>query len=100
MNTASVYVTGHAQQRIKERCGVKSVRKIQHLCDNAYERGVRSENTKGKLKTWLDGKSREGSQISCYQEYAFVFSDKAELITILEIPGCIKKDMRKMILAA
>lgn len=101
MNAISnVYVSGHAAERIKERYGVKSKKKIQHLCDKAYERGVKSENSKGTLRDWIDRKSRPGSVIICYQELAFVFSTKAECITVLQIPPAVKKNMKKNTLPA
>ena len=100
MTTANVYVTGHATERIKGRYGLKSGKKIQHLCNIAYERGVKSENAKGALRKWIDRKTRSGTFISCYHEYAFVFSDSAKCITILQIPTGIKKNFSKLVIPA
>lgn len=97
MNANNVYVSCHAAERIKERYGTKSKKKIQRLCNMAYERGATSENTKGKLKDWIVQKTRPGATISCYNEFAFVFSNKAECITILQIPPAIKKNYTQMI---
>lgn len=99
-STTNVYVSGHAAERIKERHGVKSKKKIQNLCDRAFERGVKSENSKGTLKNWIDKKSRPGSTIICYQNLAFVFSTANECITVLQIPAAIAKHMQKNILPA
>ena len=97
MNTI---LTNHAQERLKERHGVKNKKKAQHLCENAYERGVKSEHAKGALKDWITRKSRPGSYISCYQNLAFVFSAANECITVLQIPPVIARNMKNLILPA
>jgi len=59
------------------------------MCDNALARGINSDNAKGKLKKWLDRKSKPGAYMMCYQDLAFVFSDKNECITVLNIPKAV-----------
>ena len=90
-------LTNHAQERLKERHGVKNRKTAQRLCDNAYERGVKTDRAKGPLKKWIDKKSRPGSYISCYQNLAFVFSDAAECITVLEMPMNLQREFCKMV---
>ena len=92
-------MTMHAQERLKERHGVKSKKKAQHLCDNAFERGIRSDRAKGSLKKWLEQKTRPGSYAACYQNLAFIFSEKdSKCITVLNLPPTVTKDFNKLIL--
>lgn len=100
MEQYDVYVSKHAKERIKERYGTKSEKKIQRLCNMAYVRGATADSSKGKLKEWIKIKSRPGTKISCFNEYAFVFSMDAECITVLNIPPVIKKNMHKMVVTA
>ena len=99
---ADIYISDHARQRIKERCGIKSKKKADHLCSIAYTRGIQAAQTKGALKDWIERKTRPGSYIACYNQMALVFSYKstAECITVLQIPECIRKDMKKLVLPA
>ena len=97
MNTT---MTNHAKERLKERHGIKSGKKAERMCNNAYERGIMSDRAKGALKDWIERKTRPGSQIKCYQDLAFVFGNSNECITVLQIPPSIKKKMKNMILPA
>lgn len=90
----------HAKQRVKERCGVnkKSADRVAKL---AIERGVARENTKGQLRKWLDAKqenSSEGSRILVWGDKAYIFSCQNVMITCLQIPAVITKNMKKMIM--
>lgn len=94
-----VTTSRHAQKRIKQRCGVgkKSADRVAKL---AASRGITRENTKGPLRKWLDVKqnnSGSGSQIVVWSDKAFVFSADYNLITCLQIPSAITRNMKKMI---
>ena len=93
-------LTNHAKDRLKERHGVKNKKKAEHLCKNAFERGVKIDQTKGALNDWLSRKTRPGFYISCYQDLAFVFSNANECITVLQIPPAINKNIKNLILPA
>ena len=92
----NVVVSRHARQRIKERCGVskKSADRVSRL---AVERGTEREQTKGMLRKWLDHKYTEGQKMFAYGDKAFFFSCDGVLITVIQIPSTITKNMSRMI---
>lgn len=97
---SNVIVTTHAKTRLKERHGVKSDKKAQRICDNAFTRGITEDRAKGALKKWITRKTKAGTYIACYQTLAFVFSLTGECITVLQIPPEIHRKMKKMALPA
>lgn len=90
----------HAKKRVKERCGV-SKSSADRVARLAKERGVRREHTKGPLRKWLDAKhsnSAADSSIIVWGDKAYIFSSQDVLVTCLQIPSVITKNMKKMVL--
>ena len=90
----------HAQKRVKERCGVnkKSADRVARL---ALERGVPSENTKGPLRKWLDSKKQNSdadTRIMVWGDKAYIYSCHNVLITCLQIPAFLTKNMKRMVM--
>ena len=50
-------VTKHGAKRLKERCGVPK-RAVQRNAQTAYEKGLNYENATGKLKKYIDSKTK------------------------------------------
>lgn len=92
--------SNHAKQRIKERCGV-SKKSADRVAALALERGVEKENTKGSLRKWLDNKyaaDKNDGKIVVYGDKAYIFSNQNVLITCLQIPAALTKNIKKMML--
>ena len=90
----------HAKKRVKERCGVNK-KSADRLAGMVLERGVSIEYTKGPLRKWLDVKqsnSDEDSALYVWGDKVFIFSSENVLITCLQIPSVITRNMKKMII--
>lgn len=94
MNT-EIRTSKHAKTRMKERCGLgkKAAERMSIL---ATERGCERVNTKGALRNWLDGKARESQKLYVYGDKAYIFSRDMILITVLQVPTPLTKNMKKM----
>lgn len=91
----NIQVSRHGKQRIKERCGVgKST--AQRMCTLATSRGVERKNTKGQLRKWLDEKCDGNKPVYTFGDKAYLFSYDNILITVLQIPCDITRNMSKM----
>ena len=94
-----VEITKHAQQRMKERVGIKSFEKMIRLAEKALEKGLSYDNTDCKLAL---NQLKEADK-SCYPnrtlrmlgEQIFVFVEE-KLITVLPIDPIFKKRMEKI----
>lgn len=93
-----LYVSNHARQRIKERCGV-SKKKAERICQMAVERGTERENTKGQLRKWLDHKHSKGQTIMVWGDKAYFISKEGVLITTIQIPSSITKNIKKYLVS-
>lgn len=92
-----VFASNHAKQRVKERCGI-SKKSADRLAGLALARGVEKEFTKGPLRKWLDSYyTSEDGKIVAYGDKAYIFSKEQVLITVLQIPAVITKNMSKMV---
>ena len=94
-----VIVSKHAKKRIKERCGV-SKKSADRIAEMVITRGVSQESTKGPLKRWLDEKALNsdlGSTLLVWGDKAYIISDRNVMVTCLQIPPTITKNMKKMI---
>ena len=47
-----VYITKHAEQRLKERVGLNK-KALQRAADTAFEKGIRHNETIGDLNKWV-----------------------------------------------
>ena len=91
-------VTKHARQRIHEREGVGKG-KAERRARLALERGFTVEQTKGKLRKWLEfqweyNKTADGMRI--YGDKLYVFSGVI-LITVIQLPGDFKHNLKAYI---
>ena len=91
-------VTKHAQKRIKERCGFNK-KAMNRMSRKAYIDGVSYRDTKGQLNKWLNNvyfKNENTNNIKLYGDKAYVFCDD-KLVTVLQVPHRLSKNMRSMI---
>ena len=91
-------VSDHARQRIKERCGI-SKKSADRVCALATRRGVVRENTKGALRKWLDNNVRDNRDLLVYGDKAFVISAENVVVTVLQIPQCLTRNMSNMLVS-
>lgn len=95
-----VYVSVHATDRVKERCGISKKRSLR-MAELAVERGQNYTDTKGSVRKWLDHQIKnDDRQIYVYGDKAFIFSKyNMVLITVLQIPAelvrCNNNNRRK-----
>lgn len=85
-----IKLTKHAEQRAKERCGYNK-KSAYRIAKKVYETGIRAEDTKGSVRTWLIDrqlKHPENEEIRLYGDKAWMFTNSNEptLLTILQIP--------------
>lgn len=88
----------HAKKRMKQRCGLHGKSAVR-IGERVFESGLRREDTKGRLAKWLDlvGKYNQGKLLIVHGETCYIFSSDNVLITLLNIPPELTKDMKKMV---
>ena len=91
-------VTEHAKDRIKERCGFNS-KASKRMANKAFEEGISHSQTKGRLNKWITSlyfKTQKANNIRLYGDKAYIFYGKV-LITVIQIPADLMKDLKKMV---
>lgn len=97
--TENVIVTKHAKERMIQRLGIPK-KSIQRIAEKAYHDGVYRQKTKGRLHKYLTkiaATNSEASNLHLYGDKVFVFNANV-LVTVLQIPSNLTKDIRKMII--
>ncbi|MCC2253577.1 hypothetical protein LKD70_03850 [Ruminococcus sp. CLA-AA-H200] len=91
-------ITRHGKKRLKQRAGLHK-KAAARIVDRAYTEGICRENTKGRLRKWMDGIWRYNKNAIplLYGEKCYIFSKEQRLITIINIPADLTKDKKKMI---
>ena len=90
-------VSKHAKDRMKERCGLNK-QASDRIASIAYEKGVKHDETKGRLNKWVTGlffKNRKANNIRLYGDKAYIFCGEV-LVTVIQIPNNLMKDFKKM----
>ena len=91
-----VYITKHAEQRLKERVGLNK-KALQRAADTAFEKGIRHNETIGDLNKWVTSKffqNTNANNIRLYNDKAFA-GDR--LITVIQIPASLKRNLEEAI---
>ena len=83
-----VNMTKHGAKRMRERNGL-NMKSAVRMTDRVFRDGIRRENTKGRLRKWVDH----------VYDKCYVYSNDGSnlLITVLNIPANLMKDKKKMI---
>lgn len=95
-----MHVTRHAQKRIRERNGANK-KAVYRIAEKALKEGIPHSRTKGRLNKWITGiyfQNKKVNNIRIYGDKAYLFSDEF-LITVLQIPAYITKDLKEMIIS-
>ena len=90
-----MYVTRHAKKRLHERDGTKKSA-VYRKASLVYERGYRVEETKGRLRRWVDSNRGSADNLRVYGDKLYIFNGET-LITVYQIPHEIRKRIRKYI---
>ena len=88
-----VYVTRHAEKRMKKRMGINKV-STRRMAQRVFDYGYTINQTKGHLKKWLiytHSKNTNINNIRVYGDKACLFIDE-NLITVLQIPTKLTKE--------
>ena len=87
-----IYVTNHADKRLKQRAGVTKKNRKEVAID-AYEKGLKHSDCTGRLHkyvTLLYFQHQTANQIRVYHEKVFIFNGKT-LITLLPLPNNLRE---------
>jgi len=95
-----IIVTKHAEQRVRERCGCNK-KSVKRMAQRAYDKGLRTEDTKGAVRAWLDDKQAkhaDNEAIRLYGDKAWMFANPSQpiLLTILQIPTELQRKVNDM----
>ena len=93
-------VTKHAKQRVKERCGFNKSAAAR-MTNKALCEGIPHRKTKGQLNKWITTvymRNKNINNIRLYGDKAYVFCEDDKLVTVLQIPPNLTKNLKSMIL--
>lgn len=91
-------VTKHANDRLKERNGLNK-KSRDRIAEKALTEGITHGQTKGNLQKWVTSiyfRNTAANNIRLYGDKAYIFTDDT-LITVLQIPANLVREMPKMI---
>lgn len=98
MIDVKIKVSKHAEKRMRERCGLNK-KAVERMAEKAYYNGIKHSETRGKLNKWISHKylaKEKANNIRICGDKAFVFCDDV-LVTVLQIPRIIVKDMEHLV---
>lgn len=82
-----VILTAHAQQRLKERCGLQKKSK-ERIAAKVFKKGLSIEETNGSIRKWMTTVFYNNTNINnirLYGDKIYLFADQT-LITVLFVP--------------
>lgn len=94
----NITISDHANQRIKERIGIKSQRAKQEYVARAYYEGLRENECDGLSLKFILSRKKEGYEnrdLVLYRDQLFVFEDE-RLVTVLPVDAAFHKTMNKI----
>jgi len=83
-----IYISNHANDRLKERCGLKKKSKKRSV-KIALEKGIKHSECTGRLKSYIDYlflSHGNGNNIRIYGNHVYIFYDTS-LVTVLTLPN-------------
>lgn len=87
-----MYVTRHAKKRLHEREGTKKSA-VYRKASLVLERGCTVEETKGRLRKWLEQNRTGGENMRIYGDKLYIFVGET-LITVYKIPNELLGQLR------
>jgi hypothetical protein len=83
-----IVITDHANNRLKERCGLQKKAK-KRTVEIAFEKGILHSECVGRLKNYVDHLYQShgnGNNIRIYGNHVYIFYD-VNLVTVLTLPN-------------
>lgn len=93
-----MYVTRHAKKRLHEREGTKKSA-VYRKASLVLERGYKVEETKGRLRRWVDSNRTGEENMRIYGDKLYIFVGES-LITVYQVPNAIARNLRRYIRGA
>ena len=91
-------ISNHAKMRMKQRCGLNE-KACLRMAKKAFEEGIQHSQTKGLLNKWVTSlyfKNENANNIRLYGDKAYRFCGEV-LVTVIQIPSDLTKDMKSMV---
>lgn len=90
-------LTLHARKRMKERLGVKSLKKAEVLSEKAWAKGKPVQEEPFLCRTHLSGENwfEENRKVLIFRNSIFVFDKEGRLITVFNGPVIFRKKSRR-----
>jgi len=92
-----MYITNHARDRLKERCGLPK-KALERNAKNALYKGISHNECVGSLKKYLDYlylSHKNGNNIKIYNNHVYIFFVD-RLVTVLTLPNIYKGALNKL----
>lgn len=93
-------LTRHGSKRVKQRLNI-SKSSQERLINNVLERGYSHNLTKGQLRKWIDkvilSKKVKASKYIIYGDKLYMLNKDNQLITLIQVPQNIMRNINKMI---
>lgn len=91
-------ITNHADDRLKERCGLNKKSK-ERMVQRVLDKGIKHSETKGRLNKWIISLyfyNKMANNIRIWGNQVYIFTGE-KLITVINIPNNLKKELPKMV---
>lgn len=93
-----IRVSRHAEQRMRERCGLNK-KSVERMAQKAFDRGIMHSQTRGKLYNWVTSKyfvNQKANNLRIYGDYLYIF-DENVLVTVFRVPNNLLKNIENMV---
>ncbi len=84
----NLVISEHAYMRLKERNGWNR-KASSRMINKVYQRGLRPEQVKGYLKSWINNKAeyeKDGNELILFGEKLYIFNGNT-MLTVIPIPS-------------
>lgn len=97
--SSSALITNHARSRLRSRSGLNK-KSVNRIADRVLDRGYQRHELSGNLRLYVDclyrNKGKRSDNIRVYGDKVYIFVGLT-LITVLQIPSELTKNMKQMI---
>lgn len=93
-----IEISEHAFKRLSERSGL-SKKAAYRIAEKAFTQGITHSETKGNLNKYITSlyfNNTNANNIRLYGDKVYIFVGEV-LVTVLQIPSNLTKDMKKLV---